>query len=123
MDASEEKLDRCLSVSSRRTLNRPCCFLAMSQFRMAVRALPRCMAPVGEGANRVCQGMGVSRVVDMVSRGWEMHVCSTRNAKPMKKGSSGSLRRCNELVRSLPRSVNGTRDDGHGLDTLFGACE
>src|SRR3546814_20219245 len=45
--------DRSRSVSSIRSRNRPPCFLAHSQLWSAVRTLPTCRVPVGEGAKRV----------------------------------------------------------------------
>src|SRR3546814_8449737 len=44
---------RSRSVSSIRSRNRPPCFLAHSQLWSAVRTLPTCRVPVGEGAKRV----------------------------------------------------------------------
>src|SRR5215212_8606950 len=44
-------------------MNVPLFFRAMSQLRTAVRALPKCMRPVGEGAKRTIVVIGVSRLV------------------------------------------------------------
>src|SRR5829696_9154364 len=44
-------------------MNVPLFFRAMSQLRMAVRAFPKCMRPVGEGAKRTIVVIGASRFV------------------------------------------------------------
>src|SRR3546814_2634195 len=53
MPAAYSSVDRAASVSSIRSKNRPPFFRAQSQLWTAVRMLPTCSLPVGDGAKRV----------------------------------------------------------------------
>ena len=56
MPSAKASVERCTSVSSRRSQNVPPCLRANSQLRMAVRTLPTCRRPVGLGAKRTVTG-------------------------------------------------------------------
>ena len=65
--AVEDRLDRLgversRSVSSIRSRNVPPVWRAYSQLKSAVRAVPMCIIPVGEGAIRVTTGLSAGRV-------------------------------------------------------------
>ena len=53
MSSVAPSICRVWSVSSRRKMNFPPAFRAMSQVYRAVRRLPTCIYPVGDGAKRV----------------------------------------------------------------------
>src|SRR3546814_12748700 len=91
-DALPISCERSRSVSSIRSRKRPPCFLAHSQLWSAVRTLPTCRWPVGEGAKRVIVVMAGAYSRFVATVGIRVHAEKRRGLEPRAAPSLRSLR-------------------------------